>query len=263
MSFPPLITPPTSPLELDDQEVFLLPRTIGTMVGEGRARDAVTEGVLRPADIESAEIGPIEAIWVPFWRIQGSVDAFSIDLRETVDVVRRGKDVGVLGGGGQRPPKAPRGHTTTRRRTRPQGGFRHQDATLAILGRHGFPIDPGPKLKLSLSDLIPAAEGKLDAKTTVLPDTTEDEARETAEHTLRRRGQPNSALFASVNVTLRDARLCFYPLYVVRYRYGGEAVDGSSIFFVAVSGTTGKVVASHHPGVLRSVGSRFKRLFGG
>ena len=48
------------------------------------------------------------------------------------------------------------------------------------------------------------------------------------------------------------------------YRAGIEAVEGGpSIFFAAVSGTTGKVVASHHPSALKSVVGRLGRLFGG
>ena len=60
------------------------------------------------------------------------------------------------------------------------------------------------------------------------------------------------------------ALVAIAALYVVRYRYGGEAVEGGpSIFFAAVSGTTGKVVASHHPSALKSVVGRLGRLFSG
>ena len=90
------------------------------------------------------------------------------------------------------------------------------------------------------------------------------DATDAAEHALRRKGEPSSALLAHVRTNISDARLVFYPLYVVRYRYGGEAVEGGpSIFFAAVSGTTGKVVASHHPSALKSVVGRLGRLFGG
>lgn len=262
MSFPPLIHPPAQPLELPDDEVFVLPRTVGAMVGEGRARSAVREGFLRPADIDTAEIGPVERIWVPLWRVEGSADSLSIDLMETVERVR-GPDAVILGGPGKRPPDSRRTRRT-RRRVRPAGGFRHHDAAFAVPARRGFPIDPSPKVKIPRADLVPLSEHPIDAAERVLPDVPREQAEEDAKHRLRRRGEPRSALIAKVHVDVRDARLVHYPLYVVRYRYGGEAVEGGpSIFFVAVSGTSGKVVDSRHPSGWRSMGGRLRRFFGG
>ncbi|MCZ7682997.1 MAG: hypothetical protein M5U28_30995 [Sandaracinaceae bacterium] len=265
MGFPPLVTPPAQPLDLEGVEVWVLPRTIGRMVGEGRARDAVTERFLRPADLDGAEMGPVEAIWIPVWRVKGSADSFSLDLVTTVETIRGATDAIVLGGAGRTPPdsRKQRGRARTRTRTRPVGGYRHHDGTLSILARRGFPIDPGLQLSIPLADLIPVDEAKLDPVTTVLPDLPREDAAEAAEHALRRRGEPSSALFAHVKTSVADARLVFYPLYVIRYRYGGEAVDGGpSIFFAALSGTTGKVVASHHPSALKSVVGRLGRWLG-
>jgi hypothetical protein len=264
VSFPPLVTPPTQPLELDPAATFALPRTIGTMVGEGRARDAVLDRVLRPADLDPSALSPVEAIWVPFWRVKGSADSFSIDLVTTFETVRRGPDAIVLGGGGRKPPDSRRTGRTTRRGTRPVGGFMHHDGTLSILARRAFPIDPGLSLALPQADLVLAAEAKLDPTKTVLPDLPREDATTAAEHALRRRGEPSLALIAHVRTHIADARLVFYPLYVVRYRYAGEAVDGgASIFFAAVSGTTGKVVASHHPSGLKSAMGRLGRWITG
>ena len=235
------------------------------MVGEGRARDAVTGRTLGPADLDPAEIGPVESIWIPLWRVQGSADSFSIGFVRTVETIRRAPDVGVLGGPGRRPPDSrKRGRTHRRERTLPSGGFRHHDGTMSILARRGFPIVPAPTLAIPLADLVPSAEARLEPDSVVLPDLGREAAAEAAEHALRRRGEPSSALFAQVATNISDARLVFYPLYVVRYRYGGEAVEGGpSIFFAAVSGTTGKVVASHHPSAFKSVVGKIGRLFGG
>lgn len=265
VSFPPLVTPPARPLDLDPAETFALPRSVGKMVGEGRARDAVTDRALRPADLDGAEIGPVESIWIPLWRVKGSADSFSIDLMDTFETIRQGPDAVILGGPGKRPPNSRRtGRTTTRRRTRPVGGYRHHDGTMSILARRAFAIDPGLSLRMPESDLVPAEQAKLDPVQTVLPDLPREEATDAAEHALRRKGEPSSALLAHVRTQISDARLVFYPLYVVRYRYGGEASDGGpSIYFAAVSGTTGKVVASRHPSALKSVVGRLGRLFGG
>ena len=99
----------------------------------------------------------------------------------------------------------------------------------------------------------------------MLPDLEPGDAEASARRKLARRGQPKgNTLFAKVDVDVQDVRLCFYPLYVQRYRYGGEAVEGGPrTFYVAVSGTTGKIVASEHPGALRSMGSKLRRFFGG
>ncbi|MCA9607190.1 MAG: hypothetical protein KC619_16400 [Myxococcales bacterium] len=263
MSFPPLVTPPARPLDLDPAETFALPRGIGKMVGEGRARDAVTERTLRPADLEKAELGPVEPIWLPFWRVKGSADSFSIDLVDTFETIRRGPDAVILGGPGKRPPDSRRtGRTTTRRRTLPRGGYRHRDGTMSILARRAFPIDPGLALRIPDSDLVLAETLRLDPTQAVLPDLPREDATDAAELALRRRGEPSSALIAHVRTNISDARLVFYPLYVVRYRYGGEASDGGpSIYFAAVSGTTGKVVASRHPSAFKSVVGRLGRLF--
>jgi len=265
VSFPPLVTPPALPLDLEAEEAFALPRTVGRMVGEGRVRDAIRDRFLRPADLDSAEMGPVESIWLPVWRVKGSADSFSLDIVSTLETIREIPDVGVLGGGGKRPPDSRRrkGRTRTRRRTRPVGGFRHHDGTLSVLARRAFPIDPGLGLKIPLADLVPAADARLDPTDTVLPDLPREDAADAAEHALRRTGEPSRALFAQVKTHIADARLVFYPLYVQRYRYGGEAVDGGpAVFFAAVSGTTGKVVASHHPSAFKSVVGRLGRLFG-
>ena len=241
MSFPPLIHPPTRPLELSDDEVFVLPRTIGAMVGEGRARDAAREGFLRPADIDRAEFHEVEKIWVPLWRVEGSVDGFHVGL--TRFETSRGR-AGVM----------------------PTGGFRHHDGTLAVLARHGYPIDPAGKVKIPKADLVPLSEHRLrnEAAERVLPDVTREDAVAQAEQLLRRKGQPSNALYAKVDVQVKDVLLCYTPLYVCRYRYGGEAVEGGpAIFFTAIDGTTGKVVASHHPSAWRSLKGKLGRLFGG
>lgn len=234
--FPPLGTPPAAPLSLDGVEVSYSPRSVGELVGHGRVREAVSGGVLRPADMDKAEIGEVESVWVPVWRFEGSVDGFHVSLGTTT-----------RGG---------------RSRLTPRGGYRHKERTEYILARSGFAIDPSPKMRVSRSDLTPLGDKTLEG-VRIAPDIDRATAQERAELALKREGQPNTALYAKVQVKIHDAQLLFYPLYVVRYRYGGEAVDGgASMFFAALSGASGKVVASHHPSVLKSIGGKFRRLFG-
>ncbi|MFK7988927.1 MAG: hypothetical protein AB8I08_23115 [Sandaracinaceae bacterium] len=259
--FPPLVTAPANPLALEGLDVRVLPRSLGRMVGEGRVRDAVRARLLRPADLDPEEEGEVEALWIPLWRIEGSADGFGIGLVSRPG--RRGPDVGVLGGGGKRPPRSPHGG---RRRgpLLPSGQVRHHDGVVRVLARSGHSIDPAAKAKLPLTELVPFTDEAVDLERTVMPDVPREAAEAIATHTLERRGRPGKDnLFSTVDVRLRGALLCFYPVYVLRYRYAGEAVDGSGIFFAAVSGTTGKVVASHHPSAFKSAGSRLRSWFSG
>jgi hypothetical protein len=254
MGFAPLITPAAEPIS--DEGAFVLPFTVGEMVGKGRAKDEVTRGFLRPRDIDTAEVSDVERIFVPLWRFEGSVDGFHVGL--TVSRDRDGRRAMPL----------------------PTGGFRHQDGTLLVLARRGFPIDPSARAKfrgkgpinfddrlgiaqIATKDLVPLAGASLDGVPRVEPDLPLESAEKRARKILKRQGEPHSALYAKVDVELGDAMLCYYPLWVVRYRYRGEAVEGEETFFAAVSGTTGKVVASHHPSALKSLGGKLRGLFGG
>lgn len=257
MAFPPLITPAPEPIH--DEGAFVLPFTVREMVGKGRAKDEVKRGFLRPRDIDTAQLSDVERIFVPIWRFEGSVDGFHIGLGSTtVDRGRRSIPI-------------------------PTGGFRHRDGTLLVLARRGFPIDPTARAKfrgksgelvglddalgitkIPTKDLVPIASAPLDPKERVEPDLPREEAEGRARKVLRREGEPSAALYAKVDVDIGDAMLCYYPLWVLRYRYGGEAVEGGEeIFYVAISGTTGKVVAAHHPSAIRSLGTKIRGLFGG
>lgn len=256
MAFPPLITPAAEPI--GDEGAFVLPFTIGEMIGKGRAKDEVKRGFLRPRDIDTAELSDVERIFVPLWRFEGSVDGFHVGL--TVARDREGRRAVPL----------------------PTGGFRHQDGTLLVLARRGFPIDPSAKARfrgkgrelinlddrlgiaqIRTKDVVPLASADLGGVPRVEPDLPREEAEKRARKILKRQGEPHSALYAKVDVDIGDAMLCYYPLWVVRYRYRGEAVDAEEIFFVAVSGSTGKVVAAHHPSALKSLGGKLRGLFGG
>jgi hypothetical protein len=236
VSFPPLITKPSAPVV--DEPAFVLPRSVSEMAGKGRAKDAVTRGFLKPRDIETAEISEVEKIFVPLWRIEGSVDGFHIGLGEI---------------------------TNSRGRSRPfpTGGFRHHDGTLSVLARRGFAIDPSLKVKIPKKDLVPYADAPIDPSERVEPDVPRELAEKRARKLLQRKGEPRSALYAKVDVEIGEVTLCYYPLWVVRYRYGGEAIEGGpEVFFAAISGTTGKEVASQHPSALRSLGGKLRGLFG-
>src|SRR5215212_1385780 len=81
---------------------------------ETKAKEAVahtvTDGILRPFDIKSADIDAPVLLWVPFWRIAVSVDGFHIGLSQTTTSNGRSFPI-------------------------PTGGARHKDADIMICAR--------------------------------------------------------------------------------------------------------------------------------
>lgn len=233
----PLITPPAQPIAEPDRETFVVPATFGVMAGHGRARDAASRGWLRPADLDRAQLGPVERIFVPLWRFEGSVDGFHVGL---TTYGRGNGRTGVL----------------------PTGGFRHHDGEVLVLARAMFPVDPSARVRIARADLVPIADAPIDDAERVVPDVPRERAEEEAENRLRRRGEPGHALYAKVDVRIRASALVYYPLYVVRYRYAGEATQGAEgVFHAAVSARSGELASESHPPALRALAGRFRRLF--
>ena len=150
-TFPALATPSPRPITWPEAETFVVPATFGTMAGHGRARDAVTRGWLRPADVDRARMGPVERVFVPLWRIEGSADGFHLGV---ATIPRGGGRSGVV----------------------PTGGFRHHDGELLVLARRHLAIDPSEKVRIATSDLTPIAEHPLDDAERIAPDVDRDEA---------------------------------------------------------------------------------------
>ena len=237
MSFPPLVVPPAAPIALEGIDAFALPVTFGEMAGHGRARDAVREGFTKPADIDRAEVGPVERIAVPLWRIEGASESFHIGLGSAT--IGRGRPV-VL----------------------PTGGFRHQDRAVLVPARRNFAIDPSGKANIELADGRPIADAPIDDAERVVPDVPRDEAEREAIDRFRRMVAPSRALYATIDVRIRSAALVWLPLYVVRYRYAGAANDGvAGEYHVAISARDGKLVSERRPPLLASLASRVRALF--
>jgi hypothetical protein len=235
-SFEPLVTPPTSPLSLEGVDAFVLPVTFGVMAGHGRARTAAREGFTKPADFDRAEQGEPERIFVPLWRLEGASESFHVGLSS--------------------------GSTQGRRYVLPTGGFRHQDRAVLVLARRHLAVDPSAKAKIDLADARALAASPIDASERVDPDVTRAEAEAEATDRLRRLVAPASAVYASIDVRIRSAALVFLPLYVVRYRYAGEANAGvTSEYHAAISARDGDLVSERRPPLLGSLASKLRSWF--
>jgi hypothetical protein len=236
VAFDPLVTPPAAPLSLEGVDAYVLPVTFGEMAGHGRARTAAREGLTKPADLDRSEYGEPERLFVPLWRIEGASESFHVGLTSA------------QGSG--------------RRVVLPTGGFRHQDRAILVIARRHFAMDPSQKAKLELRDARPLTELPIDDRERVEPDVTRAEAEAEATDRLRRMVAPQSALYASIDVRIRSAALVWLPVYVVRYRYAGEANDGvPTEYHVAISARDGALVSERRPPLLGSLASKLRSFF--
>lgn len=236
MVFAPLVTPPYEALSLEGIDCFVVPVAFGEMAGHGRARDAVRSGFTRPADIDKAELSPIERIFVPLWRIEGTSEAFHVGL---TSIQRRGGPS-----------------------LMPTGGFKHLDRTVLVAARRNFPIDPSQHAAIDLADARPLADLPIDESERVVPDLPRVDAESEAHDRFRRLVAPSNALYAKIDVRIRTAALVWLPLYVVRYRYAGEANQGvPGEYHVAISARDGKLVSERRPPLLASLASRVRSFF--
>ncbi len=228
----PIAREAVRPIAWSRSSALAVPASFSEMSGKGRARDAVKERWLRPADLDRATIAPPERVWIPLYRVEGSADGFHVGLRTS---------------------------SAARGRILPTGGFRHHDGVVLVPARAGLAIDVSERATLARGDLQPLEQIDPPTDELIEPDIEAAAAEDEARLRLRRRGEPHQALYASVEVTIRSVELAFLPVWVVRYRYAGEASEAESEYHAAISAHSGALVSERHPPVLGSIASRIKR----
>lgn len=218
------------------------------VLGQEHARRAVLDGVLKPSDIESARVKDVKLMFVPFWRVDVSVDGFHVDL----------------------------GKVTVGKIPLPTGGTRHKEAVVMVCARTLFPYEPKlpswmsgkldgiAPLSVSVAELLPCGKmppGELDAGEVVDADVTQEAATKIASRMVVRAVSPQNALISRYEPTVQSVLFCRYPVYYARYEYAGVArrTPGEE-FFVCVSARTGKTVSSHHPSMVRAAAEKFRKL---
>ena len=235
-ALPPLALRAAHPVGWSAEATLAVPASFSEMAGKGRARDAVKARWLRPADLDRATVGPPQRLWIPLWRVEGAVDGFHVGLRAS--------------------------GSPGRARVLPTGGFRHEDAVVLVPARQGFPIDVSERAVVARGDLRPQLEVAPPDDEIVEADVSREAAEDEARLRLRRRGEPQQALYASVDVKIRAVDPVLYPVWGVRYLDAGEASGGTeSEHYAAVSAHTGATVGERHPSVLGSIKSRLRALF--
>lgn len=233
---------------LDDADDYAARPILDRTQGQEHARRAVLDGVLKPSDIESARIDEVRLLFVPFWRVDVSVDGFHVDL----------------------------GKVTVGRIPLPTGGSRHKEAVVMVCARTLFPYEPKlpswmsgkldgvAPLEVSVAELLPCSKmpaTELANGEIVDADVTQDAATKLASRMVVRAVSPQNALISKYEPTIRSVIFCRYPVYYARYEYAGVARrTAGEEFFVCVSARTGKPVSSHHPSMVRAAAEKFRKL---
>ena len=243
----PKLSQPVSPAE-----VFVAPATLDAARGRDAVLHAVKDGILKPSDIDLAELADPALLYVPFWRVQVSVDGFHVGLSSME-----------AGSAGRRIPI-------------PTGGARHKDGIVMVCARTVVPYEAklpsffgkmggAPPLEIGTNELVArgavAAQEALAGGEVVEADVDQARGEAIASGMLLRAVHPSNAIYAKYEPKIHASTFCLYPLYYARYRYEGEARrHAGEELFVAVSGRTGEVVAAKHPSAVRAGLTKLRKL---
>lgn len=239
-TFPKLDKPVLPP------DVFVVPATLDLARGREAATRVVKTGLLKPADIERADIEPAALLYVPFWRVDVAVDGFHIGIGSLS--TSSGKTIPI-----------------------PTGGARSREAVVMVCARTIVPLTvqlPGRLFShtgthVNPSELVPIdrAREALAQGEVVDADVGREQGERTAAGLLVRAISPGNAIYQKYEPQIRSTTFVLYPVYYARYRYEGEARRHvGEQFFVAVSGRTGEAIEAKHPSAVRAAAAKLRRL---
>lgn len=226
-----------TPAQAAPESTFVVASSVPKAEAEAIAQRSL-RWFFRPADLDKAEFSPISLMYVPIWRIDAAIESFYIGLQHSTN------PSGML------------------RWVVPTGGFKHRDGVTLLPGRRFLAIDPCERITIDLSEMQLKAHATAPEGETLTADVQQQEAEYEAAERLRHKVQPQGALYARFAARVRSSALCYYPLWVLRYRYQGSALRGSHVeeCHVAVSGRSGKIVSAKHPSVIWSTLDRARRF---
>jgi hypothetical protein len=219
------------------ENTFVIPVTVPKEEAEALIQKNL-RWFFRPADIDKAEFTPISLMYAPIWRVDAAIESFFIGIQHSTN------PSGVL------------------RWVVPTGGFRHRDGVTLLPGRRFLAVNPCENIKIDLSEMqLKTPQTELLGEV-LAPDVQQSEAEYEAAERLRQKVQPQGALYVRFAARVRSAALCYYPLWVVRYRYAGSALwrTHAEECHVAVSGRRAEIVSAKHPSVAWSLLDRARRL---
>ncbi|MDP3277257.1 MAG: hypothetical protein Q8Q09_18855 [Deltaproteobacteria bacterium] len=240
MPFAPLVAPLAKPVQVDPDQCFALPETLGLDKARslllGRARDSWR----RPGDLESAAFFEEPTlVHLPVWRVAVHAEGFHVGVSMV---------------------SIPSGRNRTVPLPIPTGGTESRDVVVLSSGRRLFASDPTPALVIPQERMVSLAHAELSGLRAE-PDVPGEQAERDSIARVKSAMRPSNALYARAETTVKGRALVYVPLWWMRYRYDGEAVPGvGQEFFTAVDGTFGRVVGESHPSAFRAMVGKVKRL---
>jgi hypothetical protein len=241
---------PKLPQAVTPTEIFVAPATLDRERGAAAVQRAVKEGILKPSDIDLADLAEPALLYVPFWRVAVTVDGFHIGISS------------MTSGNGSRSIPIP------------TGGARHRDGIVMVCARTIVPYEAklpsffgkmagAPPLEIGTNELVTIDNARDALASGEVVDADIDKARgeAIASGMLLRAISPTNAIYSKYEPKIHASTFCYYPMYYARYRYEGEARrHAGEEFFVAVSGRTGEVVNAKHPSAVRAAAAKLRKL---
>lgn len=242
--FAPLVSKLDQPVAVVDDLCFSLAVSIPAEEAKRRLLAEAQTGVTRPADIREANVAFFEEpvlVHLPVWRTNVHAEGFHIGV----------STISVMAGRDRRIPLPI-----------PTGGVDTKDVVVLTAGRRFFPFDPTAALAIPQQKMIARAHAQMPGILAEIDVPKEQAERESVQR-VRAAMRPSNALYAKLEASVRSIALVYVPLWVMRYRYDGEAVPTvGQEFHVLLDGTFGRVLSASHPGRFRSVLGKMKRVFG-
>jgi hypothetical protein len=239
--FAPLVTKLERPVVVAADLCFALPTAIDAAEAKRLLTAECKKGLSRPADLETS--GYFEEptlVHLPVWRSNIHAEGFHIGV-STVSI-----------------PSSRNRHVPL---PIPTGGTDNRDVVVVSSARRFFAYDVAPALIVPQDKLVPLAHAEVKGLVAE-PDVPQAQAEQESTQRVRAALRPANAIYARAEATVRATALVYVPLWVMRYRYDGEAVPGVAEEFHAVlDGAFGRVVSAKHPSGFRSVVGKMKRLF--
>ncbi len=252
----PIVAPLSSPVRVNDEDHFVVPRRIEFAAAERAARDEALGGLLRPEDVKTADMAPPVLVYLPFWRLRASADGFHLGLSQ------RSRSDGSFGG------------------FFPTGGANHKEGVILLQARRHFPYPPtlmelgslffasAPSggltrkaLHINVEEMARWSEATPREGEIIDPDVTRADAEVEAKRRILRAVMPQTALYAKYEPSVSGAALVHYPLFVVPYDYDGHAKrHAGEAYYVTLSGRSGEVVGAQHPSAVKAVARKLRKL---
>lgn len=239
--FAPLVTRLEKPVSVDKDLTFSMPTAIDAEAARRRFDAEARERFGRPADLDSAAFFEQPTlVHLPVWRANVHAEGFHIGV-STVSI-----------------PSARNRHVPI---PVPTGGTDNRDVVVVTSARRFFAFDVAAFVIVPQDKLVPIAHASMSG-VVAEPDVPRAQAEQECVHRVRSAMRPTNAIYARAEAEVRSIALVYVPLWVMRYRYDGEAVPGlAEEFHVVIDGTWGRVLSEKHPSRFRSLLGKAKRIF--